>query len=73
MSWRPSNQIDAIDIFSRSAHACGPPCLCGEIRHENRRKRFCSRCGSQLFIRRQNRPEIAAIPLGTLDDAPSAT
>lgn len=37
----------------------------------NRRKCFCSRCGSQLFIRRQNRPEITVITLGTLDDAPS--
>lgn len=35
------------------------------------RKCFCSRCGSQLFIRRQNRPEITVITLGTLDDAPS--
>jgi len=37
----------------------------------NRRKCFCSRCGSQLFIRRQNRPQITVITLGTLDDAPS--
>ena len=36
----------------------------------NRRKCFCSRCGSQLFIRRQNRPELAVLTLGTLDDDP---
>lgn len=37
----------------------------------NRRKCFCSRCGSQLFIRRTNRPEIAVVTLGTLDDDPT--
>lgn len=36
----------------------------------NRRKCFCSRCGSQLFIRRQNRPGIIVVTLGTLDDDP---
>ena len=36
----------------------------------NRRKCFCGRCGSQLFIRRQNRPDITVITLGTLDDDP---
>lgn len=36
-----------------------------------RRKCFCSRCGSQMFIRRLNRPEITVITLGSLDDAPS--
>lgn len=37
----------------------------------NRRKCFCGRCGSQLFIRRHNRPEIAVVTLGTLDDDPT--
>ena len=33
----------------------------------NRRKCFCSRCGSQLFIRRVNKPEFTVITLGSLD------
>jgi hypothetical protein len=36
----------------------------------NREKLFCSRCGSQLFIRRLNAPEGTVITLGTLDDDP---
>jgi hypothetical protein len=35
-----------------------------------RRKCFCSRCGSQLFIRRTDRPDITVVTLGTLDDDP---
>jgi hypothetical protein len=38
----------------------------------NRRKCFCSRCGSQLFIRRTNAPETLVVTLGTLDDAGQA-
>ncbi|HEY9028731.1 MAG TPA: GFA family protein [Burkholderiaceae bacterium] len=37
----------------------------------NRRKGFCGRCGSQLFIRRTNRPGIAVVTLGTLDGDPA--
>jgi hypothetical protein len=36
----------------------------------HRRRCFCSRCGSQLFIRRSNRPDITVVTLGTLDDDP---
>lgn len=36
----------------------------------NREKLFCSRCGSQLFIRRLNAPEGMVIALGSLDDDP---
>jgi hypothetical protein len=36
----------------------------------NRRKCFCRECGSQLFIRRLNRPEFTVVTLGTLDDDP---
>ena len=36
----------------------------------HRRKCFCRRCGSQLFIRRLNRPELTVVTLGTLDDDP---
>jgi hypothetical protein len=36
----------------------------------NRRKCFCSRCGSQLFIRRTNRPDITVVTLGSLDGDP---
>ena len=36
----------------------------------NREKLFCSRCGSQLFIKRLNAPEGTVITLGTLDDDP---
>ena len=37
---------------------------------KNRRKLFCSKCGSQLFIRRTNAPEVTVITLGTLDQDP---
>ncbi|MEY4561238.1 MAG: hypothetical protein RLZZ618_515 [Pseudomonadota bacterium] len=33
-----------------------------------RRKCFCSRCGSPLFIRRTNLPEFMVIALAVLDD-----
>jgi len=33
----------------------------------NRRKCFCSKCGSQLFIRRLNKPEYMVVTLGTID------
>jgi len=36
----------------------------------NRRKCFCGRCGSQLFIRRSDRPDATVVTLGTLDDDP---
>ena len=36
----------------------------------NREKLFCSRCGSQLFIKRLNAPEGTVITLGTLDGDP---
>ncbi len=36
----------------------------------NRRKCFCKRCGSQLFIRRTNKPEHLVIALGSFDKAP---
>lgn len=35
-----------------------------------RLKQFCSRCGSQLFIRRLNAPGLTVVTLGTLDDDP---
>ncbi|WP_082679692.1 GFA family protein [Paucibacter sp. KCTC 42545] len=37
---------------------------------QNREKLFCSKCGSQLFIRRLNAPEGTVITLGTLDSDP---
>jgi hypothetical protein len=36
----------------------------------NREKQFCSRCGSQLFIKRLNALQGTVITLGTLDDDP---
>lgn len=33
----------------------------------NRRKCFCSKCGSQLFIRRVNKPEYTVVTFGTLE------
>ena len=36
----------------------------------NRRKLFCATCGSQLFIRRLNAPQVTVVTLGTLDDDP---
>jgi len=36
----------------------------------NRRKCFCSKCGSQLFIRRLDKPEYTVVTLGTIDGEP---
>lgn len=36
----------------------------------NRRKCFCSNRGSQLFIRRLDRPEHVVVTLGTIDSDP---
>ena len=36
----------------------------------NRRKCFCSKCGSQLFIRRTDRPEVTVVALGAIDGDP---
>ena len=36
----------------------------------NREKMFCSKCGSQLFVKRLNALEGTVITLGTLDDDP---
>ena len=36
----------------------------------NRRKCFCSNCGSQLFIRRLDKPEFTVVTLGTIDGDP---
>src|SRR5712675_1883866 len=33
----------------------------------NRQKRFCARCGSQLFIRRLDKPAFTVVTLGTVD------
>jgi len=38
----------------------------------NRRKCFCSNCGSQLFIRRLDKPEVTVVTLGTIDGDPRA-
>ena len=48
----------------------GSELLTEYVSSPNRCKCFCSRCGSQLFIRRQNRPGITVFTLGTLDDDP---
>jgi hypothetical protein len=37
-----------------------------------RRKCFCSKCGSQLFIRRLDQPEVTVVTLGTIDGDPGA-
>jgi hypothetical protein len=37
----------------------------------NRRKCFCSTCGSQLFIKRTNNPEFTIVTLGTVDGEPN--
>jgi hypothetical protein len=36
----------------------------------NRRKCFCSTCGSQLFIRRTDHPELTVVSLGAIDGEP---
>jgi hypothetical protein len=38
----------------------------------NRQKCFCSKCGSQLFIRRLDKPAFTVVTLGTIDDDPQA-
>jgi hypothetical protein len=38
----------------------------------DRRKCFCSKCGSQLFIRRTNRPEHTVVTLASMDGEPPA-
>jgi hypothetical protein len=38
----------------------------------NRRKCFCSNCGSQLFIRRLDQPQSTVVTLGTIDGDPRA-
>jgi hypothetical protein len=38
----------------------------------DRRKCFCSKCGSQMFIRRLNMPEFTVVTLGTIDGDPHA-
>lgn len=37
----------------------------------NRRKCFCVKCGSQLFIRRTDRPELTVVALGAIDGEPN--
>jgi len=37
---------------------------------EGEHKSFCSECGSSLFTKFDNAPEILGFPLGTLDDDP---
>ena len=44
--------------------------LTGYASSPRRLKQFCSTCGSQLFIRRLNAPELTVVTLGTLDDDP---
>ena len=36
----------------------------------NRLKCFCSKCGSQLFIRRTDKPEIVVVALAAIDGDP---
>ena len=38
----------------------------------NRRKCFCSKCGSQLFIRRTDKPDFTVVTLGTIAGEPPA-
>lgn len=38
----------------------------------NRLKCFCSKCGSQLFIRRTDRPEMTVVVLGAIEGDPHA-
>jgi hypothetical protein len=39
----------------------------------DRRKCFCARCGSQLFVRRLDKPAFTVVTLGTIDDDPTTT
>lgn len=36
----------------------------------NRFRCFCSKCGSRLFIRRLNRPDLVVVAMGSMDDDP---
>jgi hypothetical protein len=58
--------VSATDFSAQS----GQDLICKYASSPNRLKCFCKRCGSQLFIRRTNKPEHPAIALGSLDKAP---
>ena len=56
----PSEALEIVGTELLSSYRSSP----------NREKLFCSRCGSQLFIKRLDAPEGIVITLGTLDDDP---
>ena len=53
-----------------SLHIQGAEILSCYRSSPNREKLFCSKCGSQLFIKRLNAPEGTVITLGTLNESP---
>ena len=62
-----TNTVVATDALSITA---GAELISRYESSPNRLKCFCSRCGSQLFIRRTNRPEVTVVAMGSLDDEP---
>ena len=61
---------NAVVATAALAVTAGADLLCEYASSVNRRKCFCSRCGSPLFIRRLDDPQRTVVALGTLDDDP---
>lgn len=55
---------------AESLHIQGKEHLSAYRSSPNREKLFCSKCGSQLFIKRLNAPETMIVTLGTVDGDP---
>lgn len=57
-------------VSAESLHIQGKEHLSAYRSSPDREKLFCSRCGSQLFIKRLNAPESMIVTLGTVDGDP---
>jgi hypothetical protein len=64
-----TNAVVATDTLNVTS---GADKICEYESSPKRHKCFCSNCGSQLFIRRLDRPEITVVTLGTIDGDPGA-
>jgi len=57
-------------VPSSALHIDGEEALSVYRSSARREKLFCRHCGSPLFIRRLNAPELTVVTLGTMDDDP---